>query len=172
MNERIMLNGLYKTNGNRLLEGEDNYGCWFYQATGSGIWLNLGQSWAQQTKDMQQELDDLYQARTGRPLQRYLPAGVPTQTTRRYESYPKRAGALGFRSVQIQFKRLSHSEPYAEVVVVAPQCMQRNMTGLLPLRSCPGSWLDLRIGAAQEHQCICDDELFSLNCNGVPRSIG
>ena len=175
MRERYMPSRLYATNRFHLLEGNDSYGCWFYRAVGSGIYLNLGHTWRQVSKDHQLALDHLYELRSGHRPQRYRPAIVP-RSPRKYESFPQRASYLGYQTVQIQFKRATPKavDPFGEVVVLTAPCMsdnatERNMS--TTLHACT-PFLDLRAGVAMK-RCTCADadSKRSLHCDDVPSSV-
>lgn len=175
MSERDMSSRLYATNGFHLLEGNDSYGCWFYRAIGSGIYLNLGHTWRQVSKDHQLALDHLYKHRAGSSPQKYRPSVVP-RSPRQYESFPQRASYLGFHSVQIQFKRATTRavDPFGEVIVLTAPCMSDNAMGRnksVTLHACT-PFLDLRAGVAM-HRCKCSDadSKHSLHCDGVPSSV-
>ena len=175
MSEREMPYRLYASNGFHLLEGNDSYGCWFYRATGSGIYFNLGRTWRQISKDHQLALDDLYKDRMAFSPTKYRPSVVP-RSSRHYESFPKRASSLGFDSVQIQFKRatIKAVDPFGEVIALTRSCMsdrveERNTSVILG--ACT-PFLDLRAGSAM-HRCNCDDSNSkrSLHCHNVPSNV-
>lgn len=178
MSERVLPgNLLVPSSSFSGIEGEEDFGCWFYAARGSGVWVNVGRTWRQNTKDTQVLLDRQYFSRFGASAEKYY---RPNRThvsgfKKFFESFPRRAAALGFNSVQLQFKTIAQNrvDPFAELVFLAtPGCMARRGSGLPPLRTCT-PLLDLRVGAdpaalgPRPQPCVCDDDSsYSLNCAG------
>jgi hypothetical protein len=101
---------------------------------------------------------------------------------KRMEAFPRVAARLGFDSVQVLVKTTApmRVDPFGEVVMLtSPECMARNQSELLPLRTCT-PFLDVRFGShpALEgagdapQRCACDDEaLQSLNCAAGARGV-
>ena len=148
-------------------------GCWFYPSRGSGIWLNVGKTWKQASKDHQVALDALVMAKLNSTR---LPPAFKS-TRRVFESWPHRAALLGFDTAQVAFKTLApkRHEMFSEIAVLkAPYCMSRHQSGLEPLNTCV-PFLDVRVGRAPHasssssskphHACECDEKAsMSLNC--------
>ena len=173
MNERVMKNLLFAFNNGNVREGEESYGCWTYPARGSGIWVNVGQTYALHSKDHTLELYELARRAMG-----HLPNAMK-YGARTFERFPKVAAALGYETVQAQFKTLAprRKEYFGELVLLSkPHCMSRNESSLPPLRTCL-PFADLRVGAmpaarpengtgrSWPMRCECDEQAsFSLNC--------
>ena len=167
MNERVMPKLLFQYNGFGTREGELNYGCWIYPVRGSGIWINVGQTWVNFDKDHQKRLDRMLTSEQLNATPPDIGSGH-----RIFETYPKRAALLGFDTVQVQFKSLAprRKEFYGELVVLKkPDCMTRRQSGLKPLDTCL-PFLDMRVGpdpstVEHVHHCVCSENAsFSLNC--------
>ena len=142
------------------LEGRLNYGCWFFPAAGSGIWLPLGRTYITHTK-------------SGGSLASLKAAWRANTTIEHNESekivaphgevMPSYAARLGYDTVQAQFNNMGSM---AETVAVSAPCMARE--GRPGLGACVP--LELRAGARAERRCECDSDVkgfTALQCVGV-----
>ena len=145
----------------RSREGTRGYGCWFFPARGSGIWLWLGRTFPLHYKHNVRALMRHWEANrtidhaASAAERRAAPVG---------ESFPIVAAELGLRSVQVQF---NFNRQFSEIVVVDRACMWRNES----LRACaPDSlglrvgWYDASTGDDRRIGCLCNDSVPVLNC--------
>ena len=137
------------------MEGSNGYGCWFYPARGTGVWVHTGSSlvwptWMIASREVREA--------TGK---------------RRYDDSPFAQFAATRRHDSFQIKRshgrvwgwheLNETAPSHELVIVRPECMN----GTRRLRGCiPG---ELRTGPNASAHCACDASHHDLlQCAGTP----
>ena len=170
MDERVHLGGLQRKRHGHGREGADGYGCWFYAARGSGIFLELRRTAILHNGALSSSEAGLLRApnpngsNTAALRSRYLLdfAGTPR------EAWPHQALAHGFASVQNQFKHngADAKDPFGEVVSLAPSCVAARLSNQSigpELRTCPHA-LGLRTGWAHDRPCACDESKASLMC--------
>jgi hypothetical protein len=161
-------------------EGVDGYGCWFYPAAGSGVFLNVGRAAGV-------VINPNYGDRRGGPyktansswlLEAYVAAGhsvraMPTPRGVFKEAEPYAAHALGYDSLSVlrrhtdKLKRAYAPSPL-ELVVTTRPCV----LGDQPVGACPPQALGFRTGAAHQRVCSCSEDAahgLVLNCQGLHR---
>jgi len=139
-----------RINRNVSVEGTANYGCWFWPARGSNIWLNTGRSSVLHTKHWMRALEVEWRAQDGR-------RDVTKLVSPHNEHFTTIAGDLGYSTDQCQFTRM---RTLAELVVTTAGCMR----SLVPAQACaPG--VDLRVGWRQERPCKCNPRSIVVSCH-------
>lgn len=148
-------------------EGVQFYGCWFFIAPGSGIWVNTKRTiWA---RSRGEALDALVPrwleshgmsprgykladrrgygvALTSRGATGLVPRGVLAVHPRK-EHFPFFANKLGYHSVQVRV------ESYLELIVTSDTCMR----GKSPLSTCVSSQMEVFAGWVATQTCCCLD---------------
>jgi hypothetical protein len=129
-------------------EGINGGGCWFFKASGSGVWLNVGRTLAYPRRG-----DDMYASLVRRDLPRHLRGDY---------ALPYLAALRGVDSVQIVDSWGLHHE----IVSVAPECMHQAKE---PPKNggCVAGRL-LRTGRDASAECVCDPTVGTLNCALTP----
>jgi len=164
-----------------LEEGVDFYGCWFYAALGTGIWINtkrtvhvpsrfrassmLAEQWlALHGLDPSSYKTNSFQVKLTAPAALKL---VPPRALLPHvkEHFPFFAHALGYDTVQ----SMTDSSGFRELIVTSVECMQ----ALHPLGTCAPPGIDTRAGWGASRSCTCVNEssgAFALNCDGTTLS--
>ena len=168
-------------------EGESHYGCWFYQAPGSGIWLRLGNatrngydlashwlrrhgmsSWADASRMLHLNSSDLHAALIGHVRMRELDAYFPPEMYHRvpYLTRPRYGGIeLGpFMAKDAGFNTFTSGN---EIVALSDGCMHgRHGMGTNRTGGCVPHGVGLRTGQRANLPCHCDTTDALLNCDG------
>jgi hypothetical protein len=126
------------------------YGCWFYLAQGSGIFVNVGRTLV---------VSDKYKSTLFQELGLTPRGCLPTDGTGRscYDRYICTAAlAQGYDSVQVTGR--------SELVICGGKCATQSLQ-----YTCPP--LELRSGIDASRACNCSDESHLLNCGNQPDSV-
>ena len=149
-------------------EGTNGYGCWFFPAIGSGIWVNTGKTlqlryrkdiafggggdivsrWLQM-HSLASEQNFTKQAGTvelSSEAMGLLPPGMHRET------FPIMAHELGYDSIQIQNG--------GELVMTSIECMFQSR----PIRACAPAELGVRFGWMAAEVCCCVETVPLLSC--------
>ena len=162
------------------VEGFKGYGCWFIPATGSGIWVNTGKTWAtshdQSSKDTWSELlafrdawldahnitDESARRQAYAMLRARTVGGVKASV----EWFIPMLHELGFDSIQWIHKGTKNHHRSAELIVTKQACASVTQ----PLKACPPLALGLRKGWNAAEACHCSEHLGpALNCGLLGR---
>ncbi|KAG8457568.1 hypothetical protein KFE25_003722 [Diacronema lutheri] len=138
------------------------YGCWFFVAKGTGVWVNVGRSLRVDSRDQlaprlgtRPPVDDAHTPRIGSFL-----LGEDTH-------WCTRALQLGYDSIQVAGALGGTTAGFvgrSELVVCAGACgTHRDLCG-----ACPPPSVELRTGVRAERPCACDPLLPILNCGTSP----
>ena len=154
-------------------EGREGYGCWYYPARGSGIWIRVGRLIAIHSKDVLSNL--LHEWQASASVNHNATASLMS-SAHHGEYFPMLAHDLGYDAVFNQFRDLrktTMARPFAELVITSRSCMwptvaelakrKRGRRGQRALGTCV-AWVETRHGYAPDRECRCSEERSSLNC--------
>ena len=129
-------------------EGTDDYGCWFYTAVGSGVWINVGRTrlWASRREALRR-------------------VDGPSSSFEGETALAKGTAADGLDSCQLLESNAGvfsqNGAPLQELLVTRDECMR----GAEPLPSaCIPDSVPTRGGVAADLPCECDPDVPVLNC--------
>ena len=161
-------------------EGTANYGCWFFPAAGSGIWLNTGKTLHSTVKpispgeppphgDDHEMLFRVFARRQKTPLSagqlkkwqaNATTTVAPDEWSRRghhLETYPLIAKQLGFETFQevsaFFNEQTGAYRGVSELIVLSSECM----LGAQPIGTCPTKSVPLRSGWEATSHCQCQE---------------
>ena len=157
-------------------EGIDGYGCWYYPARGSGIFLNVGRAAGIVVNPNDGNLPGYKTAKSSWLLNAYVTAGHSTAAMPRMrgefrEAEPYAAHALGYDSLTVlrrykESNMRAYSPSILELVVTTRACV----LGSRPIGACPPQALGYRTGIAHQRVCKCSEDAahgLVLNCQGL-----
>jgi len=159
-------------------EGTCQYGCWFFLARGSGMYVNVGRSWRVKNKgELARPQGAHLHTSSLSTLQQLGQASLPAncsnitrmvQTkTKSLETYPWSAHLLGYDTLQERStanRDLNKSKGllmHNELIDTSVSCMY----GAQPITTCPP--VKLRSGFDAQRPCRCTNKLPVLNCRAA-----
>ena len=166
-------------------EGAEDYGCWFYLAPGSGIWLRLGRaisnghtlatswlarhnmSWENATAVTNLSMADLRAALVTQVRYRELDAYFPPHIYHRvpFNKVP-RFGGIELGPAMARDAGYDTWLKGGEVVALSHGCMKGGITNLSG--GCVPRDVGLRTGQRANLPCHCDPQSNVLNCDAAP----
>ena len=143
------------------LLGTERYGCWFFVARGSGVFVNVGRSLRMaKPKHLRQLLNPTRDANGRRVDQAALNPKMD-------RNWCERALELGFDSIQLQtvgapfVRHISDGDRgLVEIVICSGGCAQQSACG-----ACPP--LPLSAAADGSRPCACNESAGMINCGRV-----
>lgn len=146
-------------------EGTDGGGCWLLQASGSGVWVNVGRSFRAESEDRLKHPSAPFNLAWAKwkasDHGRHNSSALHMQRIHK-ERYPSMAHAMGYTSLQMGATHYPWHHPHAQVVMTPEQCMAQ----ATPIRACLP--LETRAGWKAQLNCTCiDGDALMLECTHV-----
>ena len=150
-----------------------HYGCWFWPARGSGIYLNIGRSphFLRRTEAAHGGFGTFVLTNRSRGSRKPLPLSSAWLDPQIDTNYAAAARLAGYDSIQvlhangILFGDAGATSPASEIVLATDDCVKGTaLTGPCLLGS---SSKLLRRGLAASEPCACENtKHYALNCEG------
>lgn len=145
-------------------EGVAGYGCWLFNAVGSGLFVHVGRRSAVVADGTAMA----ERAVTGPLMQEYVASGhrvddIPSPRGPFKELYPYAAHELGYDSIQVLSRRTETPGLVGpgEIVLTNEACSHARS----PIRACLPPDVDVMTGTTQQLQCFCEQRAHGLlNC--------
>ena len=155
-------------------EGINGYGCWYWQARGSGIWVNVGAPSLR--VESEYEVNGIDSGSSFAMEWKLLTERRPIDVGRAFvngthEVFPTMARQLGYTSVQIAdsinnslvWEMGPNKAGHPQLVLVGNECVRATR----PIGVCGP--VHMRGGVHADAPCTCDNSMPILNCQSAPK---